>query len=352
MNLQYNVYALLRLPGQPIEAFGGNQQNQSMEAPRAAEKEHFLYAPFREGGAPYYSIPDSLNPNDVFDAVDQIEKALSGSRKQFETKESDYVAGAEKLMEQLRNQLLRKVVLSRVKTKPTPVFFKATKFFDLLCETYPNAAVHLFAIEGEEIWIGASPERLVEIKDSQLKTVSLAGTRKLNSQSAESLEWGAKEKEEQEMVTEYISEVLDLHKEISGVEQSGPDTITAGNVAHLATQFRAVIPADFDWLRMVKQLHPTPAICGVPRDQALAVIKQIEKHERLYYGGFLGKSQKIRASLYLNLRCLRMVKNELQLFVGGGYTASSSIEAEWAETEHKSETLLSVIEKLRNFESL
>lgn len=351
MKLQNNVYALLRLPGQPVEAFSGTQQNQSAELPEATEKEHFLYAPFREGGAPYFSLPDRLNAKDVIDAVDRIQQDLPVSTELSETGKSEYTAGAEKAMGQLRSELLRKVVLSRVKTETTPEFFKATQFFDLLSETYPNAAVHLFAIGNKEIWVGASPERLIEIRDSKLDTVSLAGTRKIVNQSTDLVKWGAKEKEEQQMVTDYIADVLDLHKDITGVEQREPETVTAGNVAHLATRFSAEIPAEFDWLRMVSQLHPTPAICGLPRDQALLAIEQIEKHERLYYGGFFGKSQKKRASLYLNLRCMRMVKSELQFFVGGGYTASSDIDAEWAETEHKAQTLLSVIEKLRNFES-
>lgn len=351
MKLQNNVYALLRLPGQPVEAFGGNEQVQSTELPNAAEQEHFLYAPFREGGAPYFSLPDRLNSSEVINAVDQIQQNLPESTELSETGKSEYAAGAEKLMIQLRSGHLRKAVLSRVKTESTPKFFSATQFFTLLCETYPNAAVHLFAIGKKEIWLGASPERLIEIRDSKLETVSLAGTRKIVNQSTDLVKWGAKEKEEQQMVTDYISDVLDMHKDIAGVEQRGPETATAGNVAHLATWFSAEIPAEFDWLRMVSQLHPTPAICGLPRDQALLAIEQIEKHERLYYGGFFGKSQKNRASLYLNLRCMRMVKNELQFFVGGGYTASSDIDAEWAETEHKAETLLSVIEKLRNFES-
>lgn len=342
---------MLRLPGQPVEAFGGNQQNQCAELPEATDEEHFLYAPFRAGGAPYFALPDRLTPADLIKAVDKIQLDLSDSTALSETGKSEYTTGAKKLMEQLRNELLRKVVLSRVKTERNPEFFSATKFFDLLCETYPNAAVHLIAIEKKEIWMGASPERLIEIRDSKLETVSLAGTQRIVNQSPDLLHWGAKEKEEQQMVTDYISDVLDLHNDITGIEQRGPETATAGNVAHLATWFSAEIPEEFDWLRMVNQLHPTPAICGLPRDQALSAIKQIEKHERLYYGGFFGKSQKNRASLYLNLRCMRMVKNELQFFVGGGYTSSSDIDAEWAETEHKAETLLSVIEKLRKFES-
>jgi isochorismate synthase len=125
----------------------------------------------------------------------------------------------------------------------------------------------------------------------------------------------------------------------------GPQTIQAGNAIHLSTKFsfdESSIQnrlADF-----IERLHPTPAVCGLTKEKALELILKTEKHNREYYSGFCGPiNMKEKTDLFVNLRCMKILKDKLVLFIGGGLTAKSEIEKEWEETKLKSRTLLSLI---------
>jgi isochorismate synthase len=93
-------------------------------------------------------------------------------------------------------------------------------------------------------------------------------------------------------------------------------------------------------------LHPTPAVCGLPRNKAYDLIRKVEKHYRRFYTGFLGPwNLEGKSQLYVNLRCALLSAGKMSLFVGGGFTTESRPEAEWKETETKARALLSVVEK-------
>jgi len=93
-------------------------------------------------------------------------------------------------------------------------------------------------------------------------------------------------------------------------------------------------------------LHPGPAICGTPQETAYNYINQYESHQRDSYCGFIGPMNIAEDSaLYVNLRSMRIYKNQVLLYVGGGITIDSEPREEWEETENKSLTLLDVIQK-------
>ena len=94
----------------------------------------------------------------------------------------------------------------------------------------------------------------------------------------------------------------------------------------------------------INKLQPTPAVCGLPKDRALDLIMKTEQHNREYYAGFCGPINYLhKTDLFVNLRCMKILKGQFALFVGGGLTAKSEPEKEWAETELKSETLKRII---------
>ena len=117
----------------------------------------------------------------------------------------------------------------------------------------------------------------------------------------------------------------------------------AGEIIHLNKDFNFNL--DIDYLSFVKTLHPTPAIAGIPLDKSLAIIQDLEIHNRELYCGFLGTVDSKNCDLKVNLRCARLSAKEVQIFVGGGITSKSNPNDEFKETEIKSQTLLSVIKK-------
>ena len=100
----------------------------------------------------------------------------------------------------------------------------------------------------------------------------------------------------------------------------------------------------FDLKNLLNTLHPTPAVCGLPKEAAKFFILQNEKYDRTYYSGFLGEiNDDFDTELFVNLRCAKIEKNVAQIYVGGGITKESNPEKEWSETHLKTNTIKSIL---------
>ncbi len=94
----------------------------------------------------------------------------------------------------------------------------------------------------------------------------------------------------------------------------------------------------------LKNLHPTPAISGSPKEISVQHILNTEKHERAYYTGFLGPVNLHEYSqVFVNLRCLKYENHKLIIYTGAGITADSVPEKEWEEVQLKAQTILKVL---------
>lgn len=243
---------------------------------------------------------------------------------------------------------IAKVVVSRTAARILPERFDPAAAFAALCERYPHAFVSLVAVPGVGTWLGATPEILLTLDNTALTTMALAGTqRRPNDLPLERVTWGRKETVEQDMVSAYVRGFF-WDAGIMRVVESGPQTIAAGSVVHLQTLFRVELP-EVERLalanRVLDELHPTSAVCGMPKHQALAFILAHEGYDRSFYSGFLGPVHiQGESSLYVNLRCMQLGENAAHLYVGAGITADSQPRAEWRETELKAETMLAVLE--------
>lgn len=272
---------------------------------------------------------------------------LSPPSNSEEWSQNEYLHACRKLVDQLKgNNLIRKAVLSRI-THVEAITTNPGKWFEALCNQYPSAFVYFIHLPGEGNWMGATPETLFAAKEGHAKTMSLAGTQHLNSRSVERITWQEKEKEEQQIVTDYIASQL-AASDIT-FTQSEPYTTQAGQIVHLRTDFGMNL-SQAQWGKIALALHPTPAVCGLPTQAAKNVIREIEDHDRKYYTGFLGPNMiDEQTHLFVNLRCMEVFDGVVRLYLGGGITASSIPEREWEETNHKARTLLAVIEKMQNF---
>ena len=135
------------------------------------------------------------------------------------------------------------------------------------------------------LWIGATPELLFKVEGKQLTTISLAGTQPYRRISKPI--WTNKEIEEQQIVTDYIKHQIEpytKHVNISDVE-----TIKAGNLLHLKSRITSIIDDSADLKSIIEALHPTPAVCGFPKQKAKDFILNNENYNREYYTGFLGE---------------------------------------------------------------
>lgn len=249
--------------------------------------------------------------------------------------QSDYLKTCNTLIEDLNHNDLEKVILSRLKKINNS--FNPIELFTALNTNYKNTFNYIISIEGMGCWIGSTPEILLTAKENSFKTVSIAGTK-----HSELIDWGKKERVEQEIVTNYISKTL----QGNAIEFSKSKTLTikAGHVFHLKTIFEGKLNNNL--AKLIKALHPTPATCGLPKNKAKSHIESIEKHDRKYYTGFLGPTSKTHTNLFVNLRCIEIQKQHCYLYLGGGITAQSIALDEWNETENKAKTLLQAISHL------
>jgi isochorismate synthase len=255
------------------------------------------------------------------------------------------VAEAVRAIERGRFQ---KVVLSRQKRIALPAGLDRVRTYLRLCRYYPQAFVSLVSLPGKGTWMGASPEILISVDKHQVfRTMALAGTQAYRPEVPLSqVAWTQKEIEEQALVSRYI---INCFKQIRlrEFEEDGPKTVVAGNLLHLRTDFRVDMQAtNFPQLGtvMLRLLHPTSAVCGMPKEAALQFIGEHEGYDRAFYSGFLGPVHiGAETHLYVNLRCTQLLEGGAILYAGAGVTASSVPDKEWRETELKCQTMYRVL---------
>lgn len=256
----------------------------------------------------------------------------------------EYLYSVNHCIEELQKRNLDKVVLSRQHPSELPEHFKPGRFYLNLCERYPEMFVCMFSSPQGGTWIGASPELLLQIDQQHFSTVSLAGTTSRKTKVFKSL-WGSKEQDEQEWVSLYLKEKM-LELGMKDIQIDGPSTCRAGNLSHIKTVFNADFNMDISLSNVIQSFHPTPAVCGSPKEEASKYLGKFEKHSRAYYGGFWGAMDaNSNTSLYVNLRCMQLLDDKAVLYVGGGITRDSIAENEWEETKLKASTLLNLFQE-------
>lgn len=239
----------------------------------------------------------------------------------------------------IQQNQLEKVVPARTKTITIPPSFDLSCTLLSLMNAYPNACINFFHLPHVGTWIGASPETLIETKGDIFSTMSLAGTQKATGDNPlKSVAWTQKEIEEQALVSRYIVSCFKKIR-LRDYEEHGPKTVLAGNLLHLRSDFKINMQeTGFPELGsiMLGLLHPTSAVCGMPRKEAHDFLQEFEGFDRSFYSGFLGPVNiQGGTSIYVNLRTASLHDNEATLYAGAGVTEDSDPEKEWEETELK-----------------
>ena len=319
------------------------------------QKSGFIVSPFddtTEHGT-YFLKPDCVFfSNEIEDIY--IQKLSENNRflsvENFSTKNTqtttsdEYINNVNASKMTMTEGKFHKVVLSKVRLEKLPEDFKPETFFLKLCSTYPHAFVYLMQLPGVGCWMGATPEPLLVIENERVKTVSLAGTQISTNDKIESYQWSSKEIEEQGIVTGFVENLL--HSlDIQHISKSGPENYQAANLIHLKTAFefpQSELKNRFSDL--LKALHPTPSVGGLPKAEAREFILANEKHDRSYYTGFLGPVNiENKTNIFVNLRCLQVFDKQFVLYSGAGITTSSVAENEWTETDNKMMTMMNVM---------
>jgi menaquinone-specific isochorismate synthase len=240
---------------------------------------------------------------------------------------------------------LRKVVLAREVTVTADAPFDRTSVLERLRATYPGC--HLYRVDG---LVGASPELLVSRAGDIVRSHPMAGTAarggdpSADARLAASLLASTKDREEHQITIDMVHDTL--LNWCSYVDyEAEPSIVPVANVQHLATlvEGRLSQPAP-SVLELVRALHPTPAVCGSPRDDALAFIRAHEGFDRGRYAGAVGwVDGSGNGSWAVSVRCADLDGPVARLFAGNGIVADSDPATELAETRAKLQAMLSAL---------
>ena len=242
---------------------------------------------------------------------------------------------------QLLQGTFRKIVLARQADETTLQPIDPVELFHCACQLYPRMFIALVYTPQSGTWLTATPEILLEGSGCDWRTIALAGTMRLEDGQldgeGENTTWSTKNIEEQRVVATYIAQCLEQFA--NDFREEGPRTVRAANLVHLRSDFTFTLPSDDRIGDLLQQLHPTPAVCGLPKREAFQFIIRNEYSPRRYYSGFMGPLQIPSTHLYVSLRCMNIEGNIYHLYAGGGLLRDSTLEQEWQETEAKLETM-------------
>jgi isochorismate synthase len=209
-----------------------------------------------------------------------------------------------------------------------------------LRDGYPYCHVFSFSA-GDGVFLGASPELLVSLRDGVVRSLGLAGSMRrdadadVDARLGEALLASAKDRIEHETVVRALRESLaPLTTDLRAPNQ--PSLLKLRNIQHLATEVTGRAAAGVDVLSLVHGLHPTPAVCGYPRATARAVIEAHETFDRGWYAGPIGWLDAAGDGEFaVALRSALVRGSRAWLFAGAGIMGDSRPADELAEIEMK-----------------
>lgn len=280
-----------------------------------------------------------LSPEELKSLLARQPQTIQDSEKDESQDKKHFMHLVEMGVQAVLDGKMEKVVPARTKRIGIPEDFNLSLTLLSLMKTYPFAFINFFHIPQVGTWIGASPEVLIETKGDIFYTMSLAGTQPaVGDNPLKTVAWTQKEIEEQALVSRYIVSCLKKIR-LREYEEHGPKTVVAGNLLHLRSDFKIDMQATgFPQLGsiMLDLLHPTSAVCGMPRKESHEFLQEYEGFDRSFYAGFIGPVNiQDQTSIYVNLRTASLSEKQAILYAGAGVTEDSDPEKEWEETELK-----------------
>ena len=257
-----------------------------------------------------------------------------------------WTTSVRRALEAIESDQVKKIVLARaMEVHPGPGLDPALVALTLWEE---NRSSHAFLFEpapGHAL-IGAAPEVLAHRVGDVLRATAVAGSIGVGSTSGETsalagrLFESAKDRSEHDFVVEDMVGAL---RELGCAVRRDvePHVLTLARIQHLETKLEASIPPGTSLLEILAALHPTPAVCGLPRDGAAALLEEYESFQRGWYAGPVGWIDAAGEGIFVPaLRCAVVSNGAWRLFAGAGIVAESDPDLEWEETALKFQPVL------------
>ena len=282
----------------------------------------------------------------IADFNEQKDAKISGevcSRSSFE----EAVTGA---LSEINNRNYQKIVLAQKLVLKNDCSVKGIQYLDRLRERFSACYIFSFSDRGERSFIGASPEMLLQVKNSILMTEAIAGSSSRGRKAIEDARLGSgllasdKNLREHNLVKESILRRLNVLG-INGIADENPRLLALANVQHLQTKISAFMDENVHFLDVASELHPTPAVGGQPREKAVPRINQLEGFERGLYSGLIGWfNGQNEGKMIVGIRSAQFDNKTIKIYAGAGIVSGSQVDIEKEEILLKQSAMLSLLE--------
>lgn len=261
----------------------------------------------------------------------------------------EWIASVELALNKLNHTDLEKVVLARTIQFLSDTHINPISIFKKLLSSYQQCFNFYFEFTPDQVFLGASPELLLQKYDNTISTMALAGTIKRGStkdedaQLANELLSSKKDRREHQIVVEQIVENLNSFVDIETIKyDNNPHIHKIHNVQHLCTNISAQLKGEISLLKIISHLHPTPAVGGKPKIEALNLIKTVEG-SRGWYASPLGYiKSNLDGKFIVGLRSALVKDCTIHAFAGAGIVDASDPIKEWEETKLKFKPFLNI----------
>lgn len=261
---------------------------------------------------------------------------------------NDWKESVNKSLEIINNGDISKIVIARILTADISIQTSLEFIIKSLEEQYPGCYTFSYK-QNNALFLGATPEKLLNFNNSIIETEALAGSIKRGKDFWEDeilssqLINNTKDFNEHKSVLNFITNILSEYCDVINYEKE-PLIKKLKNILHIWTPIRAELNKDKSIFPMIAKLYPTPAVCGYPQNTAISLIKNLENFDRGMYAGLIGWFNDKCGEFAVALRSALIKENKLYAFAGCGIVNGSTAENEFKETELKFKPILSLFE--------
>lgn len=305
----------------------------------------------------FSSTDDSRNIYDKFSEYSLAAKEEIIENKEELTPEISHCNGADAfslweekvngILNEISSKSLQKVVLSRMMECSIPNERDLYSFTEKLSRRFKFCYIFAFN-SGKSVFFGATPEKLLKVTNGKIETDALAGSIRRDKDAikdynlAESLLSSKKNLAEQKAVVDFlVSSIEDFTEDISFNKM--PVIRKLPNIQHLWSKITGKLKPGYKIFEILKSIHPTPAVCGLPWDAAMEYIRKAENHDRGLFTGTIGwVDTSGNAEFAVGIRSALIKESRLYVFAGCGIVDGSDPETEYSETELKFSPILSL----------
>lgn len=289
-------------------------------------------------------VQAAVGPEDPRERV-----AYRPPRPENSTDRDEWRTGVKRILHETHETALEKAVLARTVDAPVKQEPDPTVVLGNLRQSNPGTNLFLIQPGPGQAFLGAAPELIGCVRGPILEASAVAGSIRRGDDEAEDdklarrLTTSEKDRAEHEIVVRSMRRRL---AQLTDRVEVGRETsiLRLSDIQHLERDLFARLGPEDGILDVVRVLHPTPAVCGYPRDEARRLLREIEPFQRGWYAGPVGWfDAEGNGSFAPGLRCAVLQERTWRLFAGAGIVEGSTVDDEWEETRVKFEPVLSAL---------